>query len=175
MTRPSPRRRFAENAKGNSFLFQNAIAEPSTDANMRSSAETRFPRAGTAAQVFLRARKIVSAPRANAARSIARALPVQTVGLSSEEGGMGDFWVASNIRAATEKRRFRAVFGQVGSFDLGFPSLLRCGSMPMDSGRRTGPCSNNLWKNFGSILKKFRPEECANRLVNPGYAAVQPA
>ena len=32
---------------------------------------------------------------------------------------------------------------------------------------------DGLWRNVGAILKKFRPEECANRLVNSGYAAVQ--
>ena len=30
----------------------------------------------------------------------------------------------------------------------------------------------DLWKNVGAILKKFRPEECANYLVDSGYAAV---
>ena len=29
-----------------------------------------------------------------------------------------------------------------------------------------------LWKNVGTLLKKFRPKECANYLVNSGYAAV---
>ena len=32
---------------------------------------------------------------------------------------------------------------------------------------------DGLWRNVGAILKKFRPEECANCLVNSGYAAVQ--
>ncbi len=30
----------------------------------------------------------------------------------------------------------------------------------------------DLWKNVGAILKKFRPKECANYLVNSEYAAV---
>ena len=30
----------------------------------------------------------------------------------------------------------------------------------------------DLWKNVGTILKKFRPEECANYLVNSGYTVV---
>ena len=33
---------------------------------------------------------------------------------------------------------------------------------------------DDLWRNVGEILKKFSPEECANYLVNSGYAAVQP-
>ena len=33
---------------------------------------------------------------------------------------------------------------------------------------------DDLWRNVGEILKKFRPEECVNYLVNSGYAAVQP-
>ena len=33
---------------------------------------------------------------------------------------------------------------------------------------------DDLWRNVGEILKKFRPEECANCLLNSGYAAVQP-
>ena len=33
---------------------------------------------------------------------------------------------------------------------------------------------DDLWKTVGAILKKLRPKECANCLVNSGYAAVQP-
>ena len=32
---------------------------------------------------------------------------------------------------------------------------------------------DDLWKNIGSILKTFGPEERANDLANSGYAAVQ--
>ena len=33
---------------------------------------------------------------------------------------------------------------------------------------------DDLWKKIGAILEKFKPEECANYLVNSGYTAVQP-
>ena len=33
---------------------------------------------------------------------------------------------------------------------------------------------DDLWRNVGEIPKKFSPEECANCLVDSGYAAVQP-
>ena len=32
---------------------------------------------------------------------------------------------------------------------------------------------DDLWKNVGSILEKFTPDECANDLVNSGYAVGQ--
>ena len=32
---------------------------------------------------------------------------------------------------------------------------------------------DDLWKNVGSILKKFTPEECSNDLANSGYAVGQ--
>ena len=32
---------------------------------------------------------------------------------------------------------------------------------------------DDLWKNVGSILEKFTPEECSNYLANSGYAVGQ--
>ena len=32
---------------------------------------------------------------------------------------------------------------------------------------------DDLWKNVGSILEKFAPEECSNYLANSGYAVGQ--